>query len=136
MLSSHAARSASTTRGSLLIVDDERSLLDAVSRYLSREGFEVRTATTAGQALEALATSPAEVMLCDVGLPDMDATLLVTAARRAVPGMLVLMFSGRHDQDIADELFEAGASAYVTKPLPLRALRDVVDQAMRERREQ
>lgn len=126
---------AEATRGSLLIVDDEKSLLEAISRYLGREGFEVRTAATASEALASLADAPVEVMLCDVGLPDMEAATLVESARAAVPDMTVLMFSGWHDQRVADQLFAAGASAYVTKPLPLRALRDVVEKAIRERRE-
>lgn len=121
-------------RGSLLIVDDERPLVDAISRYLGRQGFVVQTALTAKDALARLAESPVDVMLCDVGLPDMEAPDLVTAARQAAPGMVVLMFSGWDDARIAEQLIAAGASAYVTKPMPLRELRDIVDKAVLERR--
>lgn len=121
-------------RGTLLIVDDELPLLEAISRYLGRQGYAVRTAVNGGEALASLADAPADVMLCDVGLPDMGAPELVTAARQAVPEMVVLMFSGWHDPRVADRLIAAGASAYVTKPLPLRELRDIVEKAVDERR--
>lgn len=122
------------SRGLLLIVDDELPLLQAISRYLGRQGYDVQTAATAHDALGRLAERPAEVMLCDVGLPDMEAEDLVAAARDAVPGMLVLMFSGWHDSRVADRLLAAGAFAYVTKPLPLLDLRGIVDKAVLHRR--
>lgn len=122
------------SRGSLLIVDDELALLEAISRYLGRQGYAVQTAVTARDALARLSDAPVDVMLCDVGLPDMDAPDLVAAARQAVPEMVVLMFSGWHDPRVADRLLAAGASAYVTKPMPLRELREIVDKAVLERR--
>ena len=120
-------------RASLLIVDDEPSLLDVISRYLGREGFAVSTAGTATCALALLDVQQVDIMLCDVGLPDMDAVALVQAARRRAPGMTVLMFSGRHDAGVAETLLNAGASAYITKPLPLRELRDIVERALAAR---
>lgn len=117
-------------RGSVLIVDDEPSLLEVISRYLRREGFTVSCAGTATAALAVLDARPVDVMLCDVGLPDMDAAALVQASRRRAPGMRVLMFSGRHDADVAETLLHAGASAYITKPLPLRELREILERAV------
>ncbi|MBA3889348.1 MAG: response regulator [Gemmatimonadaceae bacterium] len=122
------------SRGSVLIVDDELSLLEAVARYLGRQGYDVQTASNATDALAILAEGPVEVMLCDVGLPDMEGPDLVEAARAVVPDMRVLMFSGWHDQRVADRLFAAGAAAYVTKPMPLRELYDIVAKAVLERR--
>ena len=130
MESTHHHHSAGAAcRGSLLIVDDEPSLLAVISRYLGREGFSVATAGTAADALALLEARPVDVMLCDVGLPDMDSVALVRAAHDRAPGMRVLMFSGRHDARVAETLLNAGASAYITKPLPLRELRDIVEQA-------
>lgn len=120
-------------RASLLIVDDEPPLLDVISRYLEREGFAVSTAGTAADALALLEVDQVDIMLCDVGLPDMDAVALVRAARCRAPAMRVLMFSGRHDAQVAETLLHAGASAYITKPLPLRELRDIVDRAVAAR---
>lgn len=122
------------SRGSLLIVDDELPLLEAISRFLGRQGYQVQTAVTARDALACLERAPVDVMLCDVGLPDMEAPDLVAAARRAVPDMVVLMFSGWHDSRVADRLIAAGATGYVTKPLPLRDLQEIVDKAVSERR--
>lgn len=121
-------------RGSVLIVDDELPLVDAISRYLGRQGYDVRTALNGRDALAHLSAAPADVMLCDVGLPDMEAPDLLTAARHVVPEMVVLMFSGWHDPRVADRLLAAGASAYVTKPMPLGELRDIVNQAVTARR--
>jgi DNA-binding NtrC family response regulator len=134
MESSTARPLPAEPRGSLLIVDDELPLLEAISRYLGRQGYAVQTAVNGRDALARLADAPVDVMLCDVGLPDMEAPALVTAARETAPEMVVLMFSGWHDQQVADRLIAAGASAYVTKPMPLRELRDIVDQAVVERR--
>lgn len=133
MNSSPPCTEAMPTQGSLLVVDDERSLLEAISRYLGREGYDVHVASTARAGLATLEEHPVDVMLCDVGLPDMEAAPLVRAARATVPGLVVLMLSGWHDQRVADALLEAGASAYFTKPMPLRDLRDVVEHAVRER---
>lgn len=116
--------------GSVLLVDDEPALLEVISRYLGREGFTVSCAGTAAAALAVLDSRPVDVMLCDVGLPDMDAAALVQASRRRAPATRVLMFSGRHDAHVAETLLHAGASAYITKPLPLRELRDILDRAV------
>lgn len=134
MPTSAARPLASASRGSLLIVDDELPLLEAISRYLARQGYTVRTALTGHDALTHLAEAPADVMLCDVGLPDIEAPELLTAAKRAVPDMVVLMFSGWHDPRVADRLLATGAAAYVTKPMPLGELRDIVDKAVTTRR--
>lgn len=107
----------------LLIVDDEdelrQSLVDQLSHY--RE-FEITQGADAATALRAVKASPFDLVLLDVGLPDMDGREAVKIMRQDGFRSPILMLTG-HDSD-SDEILglESGANDYVTKPFRFSVL--------------
>ncbi len=107
----------------LLIIDDEdelrQSLVDQLSHY--RE-FDITQGATAGAALETAKASPFDLLIMDVGLPDMDGREAVKILRQDGFKSPIIMLTG-HDSD-ADEILglESGANDYVTKPFRFSVL--------------
>jgi two-component system phosphate regulon response regulator PhoB len=108
----------------ILIVDDEQDLANAVEYNLQREGFRTRIATTGMQALEALSAARPDLVILDLMLPDISGTevcrkLRSAEATHAIP---VLMLTARGEEIDRVVGFEVGADDYMTKPFSMREL--------------
>jgi DNA-binding response OmpR family regulator len=117
----------------LLIVDDDTdlraTLIDQLTQY--RE-FELVEAGTANEALKAVRDNHVDLMVLDVGLPDMDGREAVKILRREGFKSPIIMLTG-HDSD-ADEILglESGANDYITKPFRFSVLLARVRAALRQ----
>ncbi|KRC53506.1 MULTISPECIES: response regulator [unclassified Nocardioides] len=105
----------------IMVVDDEPQIVRALSINLRARGYEV---TTAGDGTEALAVAelaPPDVVVLDLGLPDLDGVDVITRlrAQSAVP---ILVLSGRSDSADKVDALDAGADDYVTKPFGMEEL--------------
>ncbi|RKS75518.1 two-component system KDP operon response regulator KdpE [Motilibacter peucedani] len=105
----------------VLVVDDEPQLVRSLRITLRARGFEVHTATTGAEALAEAARAHPDVVLLDLGLPDMDGVDVVRGLRgwSDVP---VIVLSGRSDSLDKVEALDAGADDYVTKPFDVDEL--------------
>jgi two-component system KDP operon response regulator KdpE len=105
----------------VLVVDDEPQLLRALSINLRARSYEVDTAGTGTEALRVAAAHPPDVVILDLGLPDMDGTEVVAGLRgwTTVP---ILVLSGRTDSADKVDALDAGADDYVTKPFGMDEL--------------
>jgi two-component system KDP operon response regulator KdpE len=99
----------------VLIVDDEPQILRALRINLSVRGYEVTTAATGAAALRAAAQTRPEVIVLDLGLPDIDG-LEVLAGLRGWNDTPVIVLSARSDSAEKVAALDAGADDYVTKP--------------------
>ena len=99
----------------VLIIDDEPQILRALRINLSVRGYEVTTAATGAAALRAAAETRPEVIVLDLGLPDMDG-LEVLAGLRGWNDTPVIVLSARSDSAEKVAALDAGADDYVTKP--------------------
>lgn len=102
----------------LLIVDDEKQLVEMVQMRLEANGYEVLTASDGQEGLQMAKTEKPDLIMLDVMMPKMDGYkvcgLLKNDARyKNIP---IILFSARAQQQDADVAKEAGADAYVTKP--------------------
>jgi two-component system nitrogen regulation response regulator GlnG len=113
----------------LLVVDDEASILHAFQRAFRAPDYGVVTAASASEGLEALAQQRPDVVVLDVHLSD--ATGLQTFDRvRALDARIpVILITGHGTTDLAIEAIKRGAFDYLLKPLELPALREVVGRA-------
>jgi two-component system KDP operon response regulator KdpE len=115
----------------ILLVDDEMSIQRTVAPLLRSRGYEVEAATTGRQALDAIEANAPDVVILDLGLPDVDG-LEVCARIRArsddVP-IIVLSARGAEPQKIA--ALDQGADDYVTKPFGPEELLARVRAALR-----
>ena len=105
----------------VLIVDDEPQILRALRINLQARQYDVHTATTGAQALhEAAATRP-DLLVLDLGLPDMDGVEVIRKLRDWTP-VPILVLSGRADSRDKVDALDAGADDYVTKPFSIEEL--------------
>ena len=105
----------------VLVVDDEPQLLRALSINLRARKYDVTTAATGAAALAAAAKHPPDIVVLDLGLPDMDGTEVV-AGLRGWTDVPILVLSGRTDSSDKVEALDAGADDYVTKPFAMDEL--------------
>ena len=105
-----------------LIVDDERSVRDALSRALRSEGYAVEVASSGGDALGALVDTSPDVIVLDVGMPGLDGfetCRLIRAKGDEVPILMLTARSGVNDRVAG---LDAGADDYLIKPFALEEL--------------
>lgn len=114
----------------VLVVDDEPAILRAVRSVLARHGFQVETAETGREALEVHACRRPDVILLDLGLPDMDGMEVIRAVReRASTPIIVLSVRGAERDKVA--ALDLGADDYLTKPFGVDELLARVRVALR-----
>ena len=99
----------------VLVVDDEPTLVRALQINLRARHYAVRTATSGVQALAEAAAHPPDLVILDLGLPDLDGIEVIHGLRgwTSVP---IMVLSGRADSSDKVEALDAGADDYVTKP--------------------
>ncbi|MFG3620385.1 response regulator [Nocardia sp. NPDC047654] len=105
----------------VLVIDDEPQIVRALRINLSVRGYEVITATTGGAGLRAAADRHPDVVILDLGLPDMDG-IEVLAGLRGWTSAPVIVLSARTDSADKVEALDAGADDYVTKPFGMDEL--------------
>jgi two-component system, OmpR family, KDP operon response regulator KdpE len=105
----------------ILVVDDDPSILRAVRTILPRHGFQVETAETGRQALERHANGHPDLILLDLGLPDMDGTAAIERVRAhsSTPIVVLSVRGAEHEKVKAIDL---GADDYLTKPFGMDEL--------------
>ncbi len=106
---------------SVLIVDDERPLLRALAMNLTARGFDVTEADTGTRALSAAAAREPDVILLDLGLPDISG-LDVIRAIRDYSSMPIIVLSARTGSSDKVAALDLGADDYVTKPFSIDEL--------------
>ncbi len=105
----------------VLVVDDEPQILRALRINLRVRQYEVDTATTAAQALTVAAAHPPDLVILDLGLPDMDGVEVIAGLRGWTDAPIIVL-SGRADSSDKVEALDAGADDYVTKPFGVEEL--------------
>jgi two-component system KDP operon response regulator KdpE len=99
----------------VLVVDDEPQILRALRINLRARQYEVHTAATATEALAVAAKFPPDLVLLDLGLPDMDGMNVIEGLRGWTKAPIIVL-SGRADSTDKVAALDAGADDYVTKP--------------------
>jgi len=106
-----------TDLGDILVVDDEASVVEVVSLYLQREGFQVRVAQNGRSALEAIREKLPALIILDLMLPEIDGlSILQTLRQQADLDVPVIMLTARRQETDRIYGLELGADDYVTKP--------------------
>jgi two-component system alkaline phosphatase synthesis response regulator PhoP len=101
--------------GAVMVVEDDRELRELIRRYLERAGYAVHTTASGAEALGVLATGGIDLMVLDLGLPDVDG-LEVLAAARTGPEVPVVVLTARTQLEDRIDGLRRGADDYVTKP--------------------
>jgi two-component system KDP operon response regulator KdpE len=105
----------------VLVVDDDAQILRALRINLAARGYQVLTAVDGTAALTAAADAPPDVVVLDLGLPDLDGTEVI-AGLRGWTQVPIIVLSARTDSHDKVDALDAGADDYVTKPFGMAEL--------------
>ena len=117
----------------LLLVDDDRHVLESMAEWLRGKGYELETSSGYVDALEHLRRKTLDLVLADVRLPDGDGFDLLEQCRRNWPSAQVILMTGYGTPDGAIEAIRAGAFDYITKPLIDDELLMTIERAVSQR---
>jgi len=115
---------------SMMIVDDDRIILDSLGEFLRLEGYEVETAASFADALKVMERSCIDLIICDVNMPGGNGFELLHVARRRSPEIAVIMVTGYGTIESAVEAIQMGAYDYLTKPIIDDELKLCVQRAL------
>jgi two-component system KDP operon response regulator KdpE len=105
----------------VLVVDDEPQIVRALQINLKARGYEVHVADTGSAALRVAAQHPPDLVILDLGLPDLDGVEVIRGLRGWSEAPIVVL-SGRTDSADKVEALDAGADDYLTKPFGIDEL--------------
>jgi len=114
----------------ILVVDDERSIIEIVSAYLEAEGYEVYTAMDGPSGLKAARAYKPDLIVLDIMLPGMDGVEVLTQLRRESSVYIIMLTAKAEETDKIVGL-SVGADDYLTKPFSPRELVARVKAALR-----
>lgn len=119
--------------GSLLVVDDDRPLLDSMADYLRSLGHRTETADSCRDAMTRMKEYPFDIVICDINLPDQDGFALLEWARQQVPETQVILLTGFGTIESAVDAIRLGAFDYLTKPMIEDELNLAIERALGQR---
>jgi two-component system, OmpR family, KDP operon response regulator KdpE len=120
----------------ILIVDDEPAIIRFLRPSLETQGYVVSTAGDACTALGVVRRGAADLVVLDLGLPDMDGLEVVKQIRGAGADLPIIILSSRDDEGAKVEALDNGADDYVTKPFGIDELLARIRMAQRHRLQQ
>ncbi|MGL5930941.1 MAG: response regulator transcription factor, partial [Dermatophilaceae bacterium] len=114
----------------VLVVDDDATIRRTLRINLRARGYDVEEVGTGADALETVADAPPDLIVLDLGLPDVDGVEVLRRIR-ATSRLPVVVLSARHESDDKVEALDEGADDYVTKPFGMDELMARVRSALR-----
>lgn len=118
----------------ILIIDDEVNIGILLSKFLTRNGFEVSTSTSGTNALELMTKESFNLVLCDYRLEDTDGREILRTIKNTYPNTGVIIITGYSDIKLAVELIKMGAYDYITKPLYPDEILNTINKAIETQR--
>jgi DNA-binding response OmpR family regulator len=119
----------------ILVVDDEKDIVETLKDILERKGYITDTAETGKEAIEKSNREVYNLALLDIILPDIEGTELLTKLHGTMPRMMKIMVTGSPSLQYAVKALNLGADAYVLKPVNPKELLRVVEEKLREQSE-
>jgi len=120
----------------ILVVDDEPAILRFLRAGLGSQGYVVAEATTGEAALEAIRQRRADLVVLDLGLPDIDGLEVIRRIRDSGATVPIIVLSSRGEEAVKVTALDAGADDYVTKPFGIDELLARIRAAQRHRLQQ
>ena len=114
----------------LLIVDDEQSYRQLLTLVFEGDGHKIRTATNGSEAVQMMIDEPADLIISDVKMPDMNGIELLRAVREFTNDVAVVMMTAFASVETAREAFKLGADDFIQKPFDVEELRMIVKKAL------
>lgn len=119
-----------TKKGSIIIVDDEESILMLLTEFLRDNGYEVDPFLDSKDALSALKTGSYQILITDLSMPRIDGLQLISYIQREYLDILGIVITGYGTMDSAINAMRCGAFDYILKPFKLEDILSTVESAM------
>jgi excisionase family DNA binding protein len=129
---SRAAPAASAGRPRVLVVDDEATIRDLLSKTLALAEYDVDLAPDGRSALERLRIIPYDLLITDLKMPGVDGLAVIREARRLKADIPVIIITGFSTEASAIEAVNLGVSGYLTKPFRVPRVLAVAAKALGE----
>ncbi|MBN2557637.1 MAG: response regulator [Clostridia bacterium] len=119
----------------ILIIDDEKNILNSVAMYLGGHNFEVIKSMEGLQGINIAKEQKPDLILLDLVLPDMDGYLVCRALKESsgISDIPVIVFSAKCQKEDIKRASDCGASDFITKPFEPKNLLDVVNKYLEEK---
>jgi two-component system, NtrC family, response regulator AtoC len=115
----------------ILVIDDEKVIIESVGMFLSEKGYSVEGAVSATEGREKILAFRPDVVILDIRLPDGSGLDLLDELREANRELPVIMITAFHDMDSTIGAIKRGATEYITKPIDADELERAVARAMK-----
>jgi CheY-like chemotaxis protein len=120
-------------REKVLIVDDELGIRMLLTRMLKGWGYGVWHVASALEALDIMAAEPADILLCDVSMPEHDGLWLAEQVHARWPQTAIVMSTAHQDPHTVRTSRKLGAAAYVTKPFVTYLVQEALESVSAHR---
>jgi len=127
-----AAETHANTAPVILVADDDRAIRTVLTQALARQGYEVRTSSTAGTLWRWVSEGQGDLVITDVIMPDENGLDLIPRIRQARPNLRIIVMSAQNTLMTAIKATERGAFEYLPKPFDLKDLIQIVERALAE----
>jgi len=123
-----------SAKARIMIIDDEKGLVDVIRDFLEERGFLVTAAYDGKSGIEAVRNNKPDLIILDILMPDMDGRAVLKKLKKDkdIKDIPVIILSGKTDQFDRNYLLELGAYEYVTKPYDsyrlLRQINNTLDK--------
>lgn len=119
--------------GTVLVVDDERSVLKICATMVKQSGFSVITASDGADAVSTFTQRSAEIdlVLMDLTMPNMDGVTAMAELRRIKPDVKIILSSGFNEQELDERIVEQKPSGFIRKPYRMQILSEELQRVMR-----
>ena len=118
----------------ILIIDDEKSLLDLLSVVLKKEGYRIKTCLAPSKVFDLLEKESFDLVVCDIKLPEISGMEILKYVRENKPDLPVIMITAYGSLKQAVEALKAGAIDYILKPFDVEELKIIIAHELEKRR--
>ena len=118
----------------ILVIDDEKSILDLLSVVFEKEGYSVKTSLSATKAVELMGDEDFDIIISDIKMPKMSGMELLRYVRENRPDIPIVMITAYGTIKQAVEALKAGAMDYIVKPFDVEELKIIVAQGLEKKR--
>jgi DNA-binding NtrC family response regulator len=118
----------------ILVIDDEKSILDLLSVVFEKEGYAVETSLSATRAVELMGNEDFDIIISDIKMPKMSGMELLRYVRKNRPDIPIVMITAYGTIKQAVEALKAGAMDYIVKPFDVEELKIIVAQGLEKKR--
>jgi len=119
------------SKKTILVVDDDKSILRTFTRILQKSGYEIDVAETGKEAIEKADIRHYDLALVDIRLPDMDGTELLAKLKKPLQHTVKIMITGFPSLETGVKALDEGADAYLVKPVKPQELLLLLEEKLK-----